>query len=139
VSNSKQEEESVMQKEKVNVAKTEEAVAEVKEVVVEAPVKRGRKSTKNAVKDTAKKSESVKKAPKKSVAKKEKETQTNVVVQVLNQEFSLSDLENKVKAQFVADGHRAGCIKLLEIYAKPEEGKAYYVVNEGKFTGSVDL
>jgi hypothetical protein len=128
-----------MQKEKVNVAKTEEAVAEVKEAVVEAPAKRGRKSTKDAVKDTAKKSESVKKAPKKSVAKKEKETQTNVVVQVLNQEFSLSDLENKVKTQFVADGHRAGCIKLLEIYAKPEEGKAYYVVNEGKFTGSVDL
>jgi hypothetical protein len=136
VSNSKQEEGSVM--EKVNVAKTPVAKAEVKEAVAET-TKKVKTAAKDAVKETAKKTESVKKTVKKAAAKKEKESQTNVVVQVLNQEFSLSDLETKVKTQFVADGHRAGCIKLLEIYAKPEEGKAYYVVNEGKFTGSVDL
>jgi hypothetical protein len=137
VSNSKQEEESVMQKEKVNnVAKTPVVKAEVKEAVAET-TKKVKTAAKDAVKETAKKTESVKKSVKKAAVKKE--SQTNVIVQVLNQEFSLSDLENKVKTQFVADGHRAGCIKLLEIYAKPEEGKAYYVVNEGKFTGSVDL
>jgi chromatin remodeling complex protein RSC6 len=126
-----------MQKEKVNnVAKTPVVKAEVKEAVAET-TKKVKTAAKDAVKETAKKTESVKKSVKKAAVKKE--SQTNVVVQVLNQEFSLSDLENKVKTQFVADGHRAGCIKLLEIYAKPEEGKAYYVVNEGKFTGSVDL
>jgi hypothetical protein len=131
-----------MQKEKVSntgsdvkVANAPEAKAEVKEAVVEAAKKVGRPA-----KTAAKKTETtVKKAVKKAAAKKEKESKTNIVVQVLNQEFNLSDLEEKVKAQFVADGHRAGCIKLLEIYAKPEEGKAYYVVNEGKFTGDVNL
>jgi hypothetical protein len=135
-----------MQKEKVSntgsdvkVANAPEAKAEVKEAVVEAAKKVGRPA-KDAAKTTAKKTETtVKKAVKKATAKKEKESKTNIVVQVLNQEFNLSDLEEKVKAQFVADGHRAGCIKLLEIYAKPEEGKAYYVVNEGKFTGDVNL
>ena len=39
---------------------------------------------------------------------------------------------------FVAEGHRAGCIKTLNIYVKPEEYKAYYVIND-KFFGSVDL
>jgi phage/plasmid primase-like uncharacterized protein len=134
VSNSKQEEESVMQKEKVSNTGSEVNV-EVKEAVGTVSKVRQAKETKTA----AKKTETVKKAVKKATAKKEKETTTNVVVQVLNQEFNLSDLETKVKTQFVADGHRAGCIKLLEIYAKPEEGKAYYVVNDGKFTGSVDL
>jgi hypothetical protein len=143
VSNSNQEEESVMEKvsttgSDVKVAKTPEVKAEVKEVV-ETTKKAGR-AVKDAAKTTAKKTEAVtKKAVKKATAKKEKESKTNIVVQVLNQEFNLSDLEEKVKAQFVADGHRAGCIKLLEIYAKPEEGKAYYVVNEGKFTGDVNL
>ena len=42
------------------------------------------------------------------------------------------------KKQFVAEGHRAGCIKTLNIYVKPEEYKAYYVIND-KFFGSVDL
>jgi hypothetical protein len=118
-----------MQKEKVSntgsdvkVAKAPEVKAEVKEAV-----------------ETAKKTESAKRAGRKATAKKKEESKTNIIVQVMNQEFNLSDLEEKVKAQFVADGHRAGCIKLLEIYAKPEEGKAYYVVNDGKFTGSVDL
>lgn len=47
-------------------------------------------------------------------------------------------IEEKVKAQFVAEGHRAGAIKKLDIYIKPEENAAYYVINE-KFSGRVDL
>ena len=37
-----------------------------------------------------------------------------------------------------SSGIRAGCIKTLNIYVKPEEYKAYYVIND-KFFGSVDL
>lgn len=30
-------------------------------------------------------------------------------------------------------------LKSINLYVKPEDGKAYYVANEGKVTGSVDL
>lgn len=76
----------------------------------------------------------------KSSAKPKKEpVKTDVVLEIYGKSVSLTALEEKVKAQFVAEGHRAGCIKSLEIYAKPEEGKAYYVINDAKFTGDVDL
>jgi hypothetical protein len=123
-----------MQKEKVSKTGSDVKVAKAPEVKAEVI-----EQVEAEVKTTAKKTESVRKAAKKATAKKKEESKTNIVVQVLNQEFNLSDLEERVKAQFVADGHRAGCIKLLEIYAKPEEGKAYYVVNDGKFTGDIDL
>ena len=45
----------------------------------------------------------------------------------------------KVKAAFVASGHRASSIKSLQLYIKPEEFKAYYVINDGKYAGDVDL
>lgn len=41
-------------------------------------------------------------------------------------------------AAYVAEGHRASAIKKLTIYLKPEERKAYYVINE-KATGDIDL
>lgn len=77
----------------------------------------------------------------KSAAKPKKEpVKTEIRLQIWDKdEISLTDLEERVKAQFVAEGHRAGCIKDLTIYVKPEENKAYYVINEGKFTGGVDL
>ena len=83
----------------------------------------------------------VKKAIKKAPAKKEKEpAKTTVTLQFGdNGEADLGSLEDKIKAQFVAEGHRAGCIRNLDIYVKPEDGKAYYVVNNGKFTGNVNL
>lgn len=83
----------------------------------------------------------VKKAAKKAPAKKEKEpAKTTVTLQFGdNGEVNLSALEEKVKAQFVAEGHRAGCIRNLDIYVKPEDGKAYYVINDGKFKGDVYL
>mgnify|MGYP001057814548 CR=1 FL=1 len=52
-------------------------------------------------------------------------------------EFEGIDPE-KAKAAFVAQGHRASTIKHLALYVKPEEQKAYYVIN-GKESGSVDL
>ena len=85
--------------------------------------------------------EAVKKAVKKTPAKKEKEpAKTTVTLQFGdNGEADLGSLEDKIKAQFVSEGHRAGCIRNLDIYVKPEDGKAYYVINNGKFTGNVNL
>ena len=85
-----------------------------------------------AAKATTKK-ETAKKAPAKA-AKKE----TVITVQYQGNEVSVANVEEKVKAAFVAEGHRASSIKELIIYVKPEEFAAYYVINE-KYTGRVDL
>lgn len=100
-------------------------VKEVKEVKAKAT-----KAT--AKKETAKK-EAAKKAPAKA-AKKE----TVITVQYQGNEVAVANVEEKVKAAFVAEGHRASSIKELIIYVKPEEFAAYYVINE-KYTGRVDL
>ena len=53
-------------------------------------------------------------------------------------EAIVADVIEKAKNEFVADGHRASSIKSLQVYLKPEEFAAYYVINQ-KFAGRVDL
>ena len=143
-------------------AKAPEVKAEVKETVkeaakkVEAEVKEAAKKVETVAETTAKKAgtkteevvetaaedakRAVKKTAKKAVVKKEKEAaKTEFVLQFQNSEINLASIEEKVKAKFVAEGHRAGCIRNLNIYVKPEEYKAYYVINDGKFAGQVDF
>ncbi|MBR4027637.1 MAG: hypothetical protein IKJ01_08835 [Lachnospiraceae bacterium] len=105
---------------KVEETVATEAVA-VETEVTEAPAK---KATRKA-------------CAKKATAKKE-ECVTNVVIQFQGNEVTAATIEEKVKAQFVEEGHRAGTIKSLSIYVKPEEYSAYYVINE-KHEGRVDL
>ena len=85
------------------------------------------------------------KAPKKTrkacgtkKTKKVEPKATEIVIQFQGSEITATSLEEKVKAKFVEEGHRAGNIKSLTIYAKPEELAAYYVINE-TYTGRVDL
>ena len=111
-----------------------EAAAKKAEVV-EEKAKEVAKATTKAVVEKAE--PVVKKAATK--AKEEKQpAKTEIIVQYQQNAANLGELEDKVKKQFVAEGHRAGCIKTLNIYVKPEEYKAYYVIND-KFFGSVDL
>lgn len=117
-----------------------EAAAKKAEVV-EEKAKEVAKATTKAVVEKAE--PVVKKAATKAMAatkaKKEKQpAKTEIIVQYQQNAANLGELEDKVKKQFVAEGHRAGCIKTLNIYVKPEEYKAYYVIND-KFFGSVDL
>ena len=53
-------------------------------------------------------------------------------------EWNVSDCKERAVAAFVADGHKASSVKKLVIYLKPEEGKAYYVINDSE-NGSVEL
>lgn len=120
-----------------DVAETAAKKAEV----VEEKAKEVAKATTKAVVEKAE--PVVKKAATKAKAatkvKKEKQpAKTEIIVQYQQNAANLGELEDKVKKQFVAEGHRAGCIKTLNIYVKPEEYKAYYVIND-KFFGSVDL
>lgn len=125
-------------------AKATTKATEVKEVKVEAAkaVEAPKAEVKAEVKkETAKKAPAkkaattTKKAPAKKAAAK---SETVITVQFQGNEVAVSSVEEKVKAQFVAEGHKASSIKTLTIYVKPEEYSAYYVIN-GDVTGRVDL
>ncbi|MCC8168266.1 MAG: DUF6465 family protein [Clostridiales bacterium] len=97
-----------------------EPVAEMAAEEAAAPKKRGRKPGSSA----------------KTAAKAE--VKAALILQYGDNETEIGQIEDKVKAQFVAEGHRAGTIKTLNIYIKPEDYAAYYVIND-KFSGRVDL
>lgn len=109
-------------------AKAAEKLANVKETV---------KETTEAVKEEVKKAPK-KKATRKAAAKKESESETEVFVEYYGQQSSVEEITNKVKEVFVSEGHRVSTIKSLKLYLKPEDGFAYYVINE-KFAGRVPL
>ena len=116
-------------------------VKEVKEVKVEAPKAEVKEVKAEVKKETAKKAPAkkaattTKKAPAKKAAAK---AETVITVQFMGNEVAIATVEEKVKAQFVAEGHKASSIKSLNIYVKPEESAAYYVINDD-VTGRVDL
>ncbi len=115
---------------------------EIKEPVVKAEEKK--ETVKDVVKDTVKETAQkvVKKATTKSAAKTKKAAPVKeepvVYLQFGENEVKTDDILEKVKAIYVSEGHRVSSIKSLQIYMKPEEYKAYYVINK-KITGSVDL
>lgn len=126
--------------------KVETPVAEVKEVKVEAPVVEVKKEKAEVKKAPAKKApakkaattekkETAKKAPAKKAAAK---AETVITLEFGEYTAVMNEVENKVKAQFVADGNKEADIKSLNIYVKPFENSAYYVIN-GDITGRVDL
>ena len=62
------------------------------------------------------------------------------LIELVAQERNLvvEDVMEKAKAAYVAEGHRACAIKSVRLYIKPEERKAYYVIND-KAAGSIEL
>ena len=90
-------------------------------------------------KKTAAKKETAKKTTAKKTVKAEKPAVTqNVYVQFAGLEISTADLTAKVTEEWVALGHRASSIKGLDLYVKPEDMAAYYVIN-GKESGKIAL
>ena len=104
-----------------------ETAVETKAAAVAKEVEKKVAETKETVKDTAKKA-----APKKEELKPE------VFIQFQGQEAVVADVIEKAKKQFEAEGHRASSIKSIQVYLKPEEYAAYYVINQ-KHAGRVDL
>ena len=66
------------------------------------------------------------------------ELKPGIVLQFQGSETTVDEAVEKIKAQFVAEGHRVSTIKDLQVYLKPEEAAAYYVINQ-KFAGRIDL
>ena len=137
----------------MNKKASTEAKNEVKIVSAKAaePVKTAEKAedtAKAAVKPAAPVKEAkkvaaktVERKPAKKVEKpveKKAETVTEVYVQFGGREATLDSVVAKATDSYVADGHRASSIKKLQVYVKPEEAAAYYVIND-KYAGKVDL
>lgn len=74
-----------------------------------------------------------------SVVKKVADDVIKTVLQFGGKEVETTAVQEKILNKFIAEGHRAGAIKQMEIYIVTEENKAYYVINGGKFDGNVDL
>ena len=107
----------------VSNSTVEVKAAETKTVKAEAKAE--------APKAEAKKAEEPKKETKKAPAKRTtaKDIKTSVVVQFAGKEVTEKDLIAAVKKASTKKGNKVGDIKTIEIYVKPEESAAYYVVN----------
>lgn len=111
-------------KTETTVPKAEEVKAEVKAEVKE-----------EAKKEPAKKAPAKKATPAKAA---KAEIKTALYVQFAGNEVTEADIIDKVKAAYVAEGHKESAIKEINLYVKPEEYAVYYVIND-KAIGKVNL
>ena len=120
-------------------AKVEESKLTEKKAEVQAKAEEIKTVAKDAVKKVEAKAAPKKRGPKPGSKKAPKEAlKPEVIVQYQGRESVLEDAIEKAKGEFVAAGHRVSSIKSLQVYVKPEESAAYYVINQ-KFAGKVDL
>lgn len=110
--------------------KTEVIAEAVKAPVVEAPAE------KPAKKVVEKKPVEKKAAEKKAAAKPKAEIKQTVKVQFGGVEFDIADIQKAVEAD--VKSKFKGKVKTLEVYVKPEDKAAYYVVNSD-FSDKVEL
>ena len=61
-----------------------------------------------------------------------------LIVQFAGKDYDISNLEAIVKKDWKDAGRKVNELETLNVYVKPEEGKAYYVVNK-EFEGSIEL
>ena len=66
------------------------------------------------------------------------ETIPEVFLQYREYEVTMEAVTKRVKAHYYAKGHAQGSIESLQIYVKPEDFTAYYVINDG-VVGKVNL
>ena len=102
----------------------------------EAPAEKAEEKPKRA---STKKSDTTKK-PARAVSTKKADADKveEIYVQFNGQEITTKDILEKVKQAHKDNGHRIGHIKSTQIYIKPEDGMAYYVIN-GKYKGEIPL
>ena len=108
---------------------------------VKAPVKAEVKTETTAPKAEEVKAEvkeEAKKAPAKKATPAKAEIKAALYVQFAGNEVTEADIIDKVKAAYVAEGHKESAIKEINLYVKPEEYAVYYVIND-KAIGKVNL
>lgn len=65
-------------------------------------------------------------------------TTTEVILQYREYEVNMDDVTERVKSHYIAKGFKADSIEDMQIYVKPEDFTAYYVINDG-VVGKVNL
>lgn len=127
--------------------KTTETANKTLSPAVTAPATEAKPEAKSEAKAPAKTTKAAKIAketkPAKSSAAKTTASRTkkNVVetfIQFQGCEVSQEVIIERVKEQYVADGHKATEVKAVKLYIKPEDRAAYYVIND-EYAGKVDL
>lgn len=91
---------------------------------------------KKTVKTTAETTTVVEKETVKAAKKPAKKQE--VYIQFGENSFLEKDVLDKVKKAWTGSGKKVSEMNDVKVYIKPEEAKAYYVINED-FTGSVEL
>lgn len=117
--------------------KEAETVSEVKpevkeETTTEAKleVKAEEKPAVKAAKKTTKAAAKKESAEKPAKTTKAAASSQKIVLQMSGREdLSMENIIERVKRAYVDEGHSAASIKNIEVYIKPEEGMAYYVID----------
>lgn len=109
--------------------KVEAVKAEVKAEAKKAPAKKAEPKKEAAKKETVKKETVKKAAPAKKATTTKKAVEPAVVVQFGGQEVNMATVIENAKKAFEAEGNKVSSIKEIQIYVKPEEYAAYYVIN----------
>ena len=75
----------------------------------------------------------------KEAVDEKKEAKTSIYLQYMGKEVSTEEITKKIQDAWVnVTGKSVADIKTLNIYIKPEDAAAYYVINE-ETTGKVEL
>lgn len=113
--------------------KTQAPAAEpvVEEKPAEAAKTAAKKTEKSAAAKKTTKAATAKKEPAEKPAKTTKAAASQKIVLQMSgrEELSMEGLVERVKQAYVNEGHSAASIKNVEVYIKPEEGMAYYVID----------
>lgn len=131
------------------MAAKKETVKKVTEAVKETAKETAKKTTDTAKKVASKAKPAVEKVTEKAkpAAKKVASTAKKAAAKVVKEELiveygsksvNMADVVENVKKAWKADGNK-GVIKKVQVYVKPEEGVAYYVVNDVAEGKKVDL
>ena len=113
------------------VAKTVEKAVKAAEKTTKAVAEKA-EEVKEAVKETAK-------APAKRTTTRKNAVKETVYLQYLGKEINKDDLVKQVKDIWTKElKNKAGDLKSVTLYLKPEENMAYYVINDD-VTGSIAL
>ncbi len=115
--------------------KVEEAKVEVKKAQAKASETKAKATAaKKSATTTAKKTTT---AAKKKVAAAKGEVVRTSILQYDGADYKIDDIMAKAEADFLAENKKKA-IKEIKVYIKPQDNKAYYVVN-GDYAGAVDL
>lgn len=64
---------------------------------------------------------------------------TSFYVEYAGKQVEEKDIIARVKELWVADGNKVKDLKTLNLYVKPEENAAYYVINDDTVSGKIEL